>query len=94
MARFVKNREKKFGLAPGSLQFVGEVKTDAVRKRIIDYTKETLEESVFESPSELKKFREKESVTWINIDGLQDVEGAGHGRAVYPSPRRDIVIIC
>ena len=37
LARFFKNRDANRGMAPGSLVFIGEQKTEALRIRVIDY---------------------------------------------------------
>ncbi len=74
MARFFKNRTKNKGLAPGSLVFIGNEKIDNIRIRIIDFNNEKLEELELQNIKSGKRFDESGSVSWINIDGLHDVE--------------------
>ena len=74
MARFLKNREKSKGLAPGTLVFIGEKKLDGVRIRLIDYNESNLNEKKLENISEGNEFIETSNVSWINIDGLHDLE--------------------
>jgi len=65
MARFLKKREESKGLAPGSLVFIGNKKTENIRIRVIDYDQGKLDES------ELKNIRDgttfKETNTYLFI---------------------------
>lgn len=65
---------KKIGLAPGTAVFIGEKKADKVRIRIIDYLNEHLDISELHSIEDAFPFRDTSTVTWINIDGLHDIE--------------------
>ncbi len=62
------------GLRPGSLIYIGEQKVDKVRIRVIDYDEKNLIEYEYESIEETFSFKDNNSVSWINIDGLHDVE--------------------
>ncbi len=73
MRLFNKKGSKKAGLAPGTLIHVGERKIDNVRIRLIDYDEKRIEEREIKSINECLPYMEKESVTWINIDGLHDI---------------------
>ncbi len=73
MARRTK-RSRKSGLPPGSLVHVGKRSDEEVRITLIDYDKDNLHEKEVENIEECFPFREKPTVTWINIDGLHDVE--------------------
>jgi len=74
MPRWVKSSSSKIGLPPGALVHVGEKKIDKVRIRIIDYDDEEVREREVETIEECFPFRDEESSTWINIDGLHDVQ--------------------
>ncbi len=74
MRKFIKRSSKKAGSAPGTLVFVGEQKVENVKFTIIDYDADTLQETEVTSIEECLVFRDKKSVTWINISGLHDVE--------------------
>jgi magnesium transporter len=64
----------KAGLPPGTLVHVGERKTEAVRTTVIDYDAENFQEKQVSSIEECFPFKATPSVTWINIDGLHEVE--------------------
>lgn len=73
-SRLVKKTSVKKGLRPGSLIYIGEQKVDKVRIRVIDYDEENLKEYEFDTIEECFPFKDKHSVSWINIDGLHDTE--------------------
>lgn len=74
MARFIKKRIKNKGLIPGSAVFIGEKKVDEIRIRVIDYDKTKLHEDELRDISDGTVFKETNTVSWINIDGLHNVE--------------------
>ncbi|MCA9017214.1 MAG: magnesium and cobalt transport protein CorA, partial [Planctomycetaceae bacterium] len=65
---------KKAGMPPGSLVHVGNVQEEDARISVIDYGQDDLEEPVVETVEELLKFREKDSITWVCLEGLKDVK--------------------
>ena len=74
MVRFIKKTSKKVGLSPGTLVHVGEKKTEYIRIQLIDYDEEHYEEKELDAVHECLPFKDKPTVTWINIDGLHDVD--------------------
>ena len=74
MARFVKKRDQLHGVAPGTPVFVGEQHMEMINLRTIDYGPAHLEEKTLQVITEIKPLLDKESVTWVNIDGLHDTE--------------------
>jgi magnesium transporter len=69
-----KKRSHKAGLPPGTLVHVGERKAEKVKIRILDYDEAQFEEKEAKTIEESFPFRDKPTVTWINIDGLHEVE--------------------
>lgn len=67
-------RSKKAGLPPGSLVHIGEEKTGAVEISLIDYSETEFQEREMTSIEECFLFRDKPTVTWINIDGIHQVD--------------------
>lgn len=74
MARFLKKKNGSIGQAPGSLVFIGTKKIDQPLVRVIDYDKSTLQEMELSDLQEGEKFKETDTVTWLNIYGLHDTE--------------------
>ncbi|MBN2121071.1 MAG: magnesium/cobalt transporter CorA [Candidatus Omnitrophica bacterium] len=74
MAKHVKKLSKTAGMAPGDLVLVGEQRTEKVKITIIDYDENQFQEKEAESIEECFLFKQTPTVTWINIDGIHDVE--------------------
>jgi magnesium transporter len=95
MPRLIMRRAKqKVGLVPGTLVHVGERKIEKVRIRIIDYDETQLEEKEVEKVEECFPFKDKPTITWINIDGLHDlevIEKIGKQFGLHPLVLEDIV---
>ncbi|HEX3036189.1 MAG TPA: magnesium/cobalt transporter CorA [Thermodesulfobacteriota bacterium] len=94
MPKFFRRRSEKTGLPPGTLVHIGEKKIDETRIRIIDYDEEHLEEKEVKTPEECFVYKDKPTVTWINIDGLHDVniiEKVGKHFGLHPLLLEDIL---
>ena len=75
MARFFLSRKKSEGEMPGAHIFIGKQKMDKPRIRIIDYSPTELVEKEIDSFEGIFDFiHKKKNVTWINIDGLHDMD--------------------
>lgn len=73
MARFIKKRKQEIGLSPDDLVFRGDRKSDEVVLRIINFDANTLEEDAIKTVNEVLAYQEKNTVTWLNIDGLHNI---------------------
>ena len=73
MAQNSNPKLSKIGLPPGTLQHVGLIKPEKVKITIIDYFNEDYKEFEVTELQEIFQFKDSESNTWINIDGLHDV---------------------
>ncbi|MFW9852859.1 MAG: magnesium/cobalt transporter CorA [Candidatus Thorarchaeota archaeon] len=92
--RFIKKRSKTVGLPPGSLIHIGEKKTEKVKISIINYTIGKFDEKEVKNVDECFPYIKKPSVTWINVDGLHDVETIeklGNCFNIHPLVLEDIV---
>ena len=74
MPRLIKRTSKKVGLPPGALVYIGEKKTDKARITIIDYDEAQFQEKDVEQIEECFPLKDKPAITWINVDGLHQVE--------------------
>ena len=94
MGPLKRKRSKKSGLPPGTLVHIGEKKTEEVKITIIDYDENQLQEKVAKSIEECFPFKEKPTVTWINVDGFHQVdliERLGKHFELHPLVLEDIV---
>jgi magnesium transporter len=74
MPRPIKKRSKKAGLPPGTLVHIGEQKAERVKITVIDYDEGRLQEEEIGTVEECFPFKDKPTVTWINVDGIHQVE--------------------
>ncbi len=72
--KIVKKRSAKAGLPPGTLIHIGEKKTEQPRITLIDYDERHFEEREIKTINECFPFKDKPTTTWINIDGIHQVE--------------------
>jgi magnesium transporter len=74
MPRFISKRSRKVGLPPGTLVHIGEQKAEKVRITVIDYDEAHFQEQEIEVVEECLHFKDKPTVTWINVDAIHQVE--------------------
>lgn len=94
MAESLYTSSEKVGLPPGAIVHVGDVHQAETRLTIVDYDKESVEERRLEDLSELIAYRERDSVTWLIVEGLADaglVGRLGEFFAIHPLVIEDIL---
>lgn len=74
MTRFLKKSKHEIGLSPDDLIFRGQKKIDQVLLRIIDFDSQNLKEDAVKTVREVSEFQHRNTVTWINVDGLHNTE--------------------
>lgn len=74
MPRLFKKRTKTFGLPPGTPIHIGEKKVEKISISIIDYDETEFLQKEIKTIEECFLFKEKPTITWININGIHDVE--------------------
>ncbi|MBI5665213.1 MAG: magnesium/cobalt transporter CorA [Nitrospirae bacterium] len=85
---------QKAGLSPGTPVFVGEKKVEEVRITVIDYDADNYEMKDLKKVEECYPYQEKPTITWINVDGLHEVEVAqdlGKCYGIHPLIIEDIL---
>ncbi|MFZ2146723.1 MAG: magnesium/cobalt transporter CorA [Sedimentisphaerales bacterium] len=92
--KVVKKRSSKAGLPPGTLVHVGEKKAESVRITFIDYDEQSFQEKQVTKIEECLKLKDTPTVSWINIDGIHDIElieKLGRGFELHPLLLEDIL---
>ena len=92
--RVMKRRAKKAGLPPGSLVYLGDKLNTTTKISLFDYLDGHLIEREITQPEECAPFKESSTVTWINVDGIQDiriVEKIGKQYDLHPLVMEDIL---
>jgi len=85
---------EKIGMSPGSLIHIGDIHDHDQIITITDYTKDTCEVIKVESIDDILKFKDKDSVTWVNIEGLKNIEiieSIGKAFNIHPLVLEDIL---
>ena len=94
MVKFIKRISKTVGHIPGELIHVGEKKADKVKISVIDYDDKNFQEKVITDIEEVFPSKDTSTLTWINIDGLHEVdiiEKIGNNFQMHPLTLEDIV---
>lgn len=94
MFRNNKRTSKKTGLPPGTLVHIGEQKIENSRIEIFDYDDSQFQEKEIKTIEECFPFKDLPSVTWVNIDGLheiQNIEKIGAHFDIHPLILEDIL---
>ncbi len=74
MHKFFIRRSKKSGLAPGTLIHIGKKRAQDIKITVIDYDENSVTEKQLKDIEESFPFMDKHTSTWINIDGIHQVE--------------------
>ncbi len=74
MSKLIKRNSKKAGLPPGTVVHIGDKSRETTKITFIDYDALNCVEKEIKTIPELPSFKEKTTVTWISIEGLQQVD--------------------
>ncbi|MGQ9632452.1 MAG: magnesium/cobalt transporter CorA [bacterium] len=94
MAKFIRRISKKVGLPPGTPVHIGEIKSEKTKITIMDYDESRFQEKEAKTVDECFQFKYEPTVTWINIDGIHQVEileKLGNGFGLHPLILEDIL---
>lgn len=94
MIHFLKNRSKKAGAAPGTVVHIGKKREAPVDINVFNYDEQHYEEKKITNVDDLKVYKEKPGVSWVNVDGVHEaglVENVCKIFDVHPLIAEDIV---
>ena len=94
MPRLMKRSGKKLGLSPGTLIHIGDQKVGKVKISLTNYDQEQLQEKELKNIEESFAYKDTPPITWINIDGLHDIDiidKIGRHFGIHPLTLEDIV---
>ena len=74
MKRFFKNSSNKVGLPPGTLYYTGHRGEEPVSIQVFNYDINSLEERTLQTGEETFSYRELETTSWINVNGVHNVQ--------------------
>lgn len=72
MSKLSRKRTRKVGLPAGSLVYTGERKGGEIRITAIEYGETEFREKALGSVEACFPYKDKRTVTWINLDGVHD----------------------
>ena len=81
------------GLPPGTVVHIGERRTETPRITVFDYDQEHYEEHEFTAAEACLVFKDKPTVTWLNVSGIHDtklLEKLGECYSIHPLVVEDI----
>jgi magnesium transporter len=94
MSKRKRNLSQKTGLPPGTLVYTGETKNGKAIIDVIDYSEKTYEEKVIKDIEDCAIYKDKSTVSWINIEGIHDaetIEKTGKIFGIHPLLLEDIL---
>jgi magnesium transporter len=90
----LKNASAKTGFSPGSLVYVGKTQEAASRISVLHFSQQAIEIHNVRSIDETLPYQGKEEITWVNIEGLKDIEiieSIGRNFHIHPLVLEDIL---
>jgi magnesium transporter len=84
---------RKTGLAPGTVVYVGKKAGKDLFIDVFDYNKDYLDEKKLKNIEEAFTYENKETITWINVNGLnhvKEIEKLGKDFELHPLILEDI----
>ena len=94
MAKLIRRTSKAAGLPPGTLIHIGKKKIEKPRIKIMNYDESNCEEREIENVKECYDFKDAGGVTWINVDGIHQInilEQIGNCFGLHPLVMEDIL---
>ena len=89
----VSAKVKKPGLSPGTVIYTGANKSHYVDIDVYQYSKDNIERILISEISELNLKDNKDNVTWINVNGVHDVDlikSIGQKLTIHPLFQEEI----
>lgn len=74
MARFLKDKQKSKGAAPGSLIFIGRQKMEQSSIHVMQYNSDFIKEGALKSLDNIREYVADDHVTWISLSGLHNTK--------------------
>jgi len=96
VGRLVHGQSKEPGSAPGTIVHTGPKRVEEIRISFLDYDEAELRERQLAQIEDCYPFRDRPTVTWVNIDGLHDVDliqKVGDHFGIHPLVLEDIAAV-
>jgi magnesium transporter len=83
MSRFSRQRLDSVRKPPGTLTYVGPDREGEVTIDVIDYNESTISETPVTDVSRCTSYRNSDTVSWINVNGVKDTDLIGRIGSMY-----------
>ena len=87
MPKSFKSISKNKGLSPGTVIYIGEEKTAEVKISVIDYNEDEFVKREGVTAEDCFPFKDKDSITWINVDGVHNTASPLHYSHITHPPQ-------
>lgn len=94
MSKLFKKRSRKIGQPPGTLIHIGDETAKDVAIQVIDYSEAQYQQIDIKVLEQCFPFKDKETVTWINVEGIhrpEILEKLGQCYGLHPLVLEDIM---
>ncbi|MDH5795775.1 MAG: magnesium and cobalt transport protein CorA, partial [Candidatus Bathyarchaeota archaeon] len=94
MPKLIKRTSQKAGLPPGTLVHIGEETSEKTKITLLAYDELHAQEREVETVDQILRLQDEPTVTWINVDGIHQVEmmqQLGDRFALHPLVLEDIL---
>jgi len=94
LSKILKKRGKTLGLPPGTPVYVGEMKKEEVKIKVIDYDEKQVHESEVMNIEDCFACKDTSAISWVNVNGIHKVdiiEKVGKHFSFHPLIMEDIV---
>ncbi len=85
---------KTLNLPPGTMTYKGKKQSEVTTFEVINYNKTTLDKHVFKKFTDVLNLKETDVISWINVNGLnnlKEIEQLGAHYNIHPLTLEDIV---
>jgi len=94
MQKFLKKRDKKVGLPPGSLVYIGDKQPHPPKITMVNFDENHFDLSQPDTLKECANYKNLPGTTWINVDGLNEttiITQLGECLGLHPLVMEDIL---
>lgn len=74
VTRLISSKPKQIGLDPGTLIYTGNKQKEPIKFKVFEYTESEVWEKDFQKVEDILYCKESKNKTWINIDGIHNIE--------------------
>jgi magnesium transporter len=94
LRRLFRRKKKVAGLPPGTPVYTGEHRTEKIIINVLDYNGDIIREREIENVSECRACTNSDSISWIDVEGLNDtvkIQEVGKSLGLHPLVIEDIL---